>query len=354
MSIPTDEEARARLAKLMEALQVGSYSSAPAARPVPAPTIPQAKDDVTLTQYTIKREKTQMGKKSQSGLVQFNIMDGRAFAPATATQKRLDAGVYRVVEMNNQYVFLPHSFPTDQLIRFPDSKSDEVVAEIAKFWEMKPNFDKFGFTHKRGVLLYGPPGTGKTSTIVQIMEKHVENDGLVVLGDTHPAILTQMLQNLREIDPDRRLLVVMEDVEVLARYGSIFTALLDGEKSIGGVVFLATTNYIDQLEQRVKARPSRFDKVIEIGPPPAGARALYLRSRGLSEAEVTAWVALTEGFSFAHLKELVIAVCCFEGELESEAKRLRGMLGLTEPVKKAKYQVRDIEEESADDEDYDE
>lgn len=290
-------------------------------------------------------------KDDSKGLTQFNIVGGRGFAPTTPTKESLDAGIYRIVEMQQQYVFLPHTFPTDALIRFPDSKSDEVIAEIKRFWGLREKFDAFGFTHKRGVLLYGPPGTGKTSTLVQIMENHVADDGLVILGDTHPSVLTDMLVNLREVEPDRKLLVVMEDVEVIARFGSVFTALLDGEKSIGGVVFLATTNYIDQLEERVKARPSRFDQVIEIGPPPRVARELYLKSRNIPADQLEAWLDLTDGFSFAHLKELIVSVAVFGAPLKEQAERLAKMLQIViDKPKKSSYQMRDADYENEHDE----
>ena len=74
-------------------------------------------------------------------------------------------------------------------------------------------------------------------------------------------------------------------------------------------------------------RPSRFDTVRFIGMPTAAARRTYLKAKEptLTDSNLDLWVDNTEGFSIAHLRELVILVQCFERPLEEAIERLESM-----------------------------
>lgn len=254
---------------------------------------------------------------------------GQGFLPATQTTKTLAPGLYDVEATQQGNLFTPRPLVTDRLLRLPDSRSNDVITEIEKFWPLKERFKSFGLTHKRGILLWGPPGSGKTATVSFVIKQMVENGGLVVLAnDTHPIIVADALGDLREIEPERQLVVVMEDIDtIIENYGeSAVLSLLDGENSINNVVFLATTNYPENLDGRVVNRPSRFDRVVKIGMPNAAARKMYLESRDITdEIDIDAWVAATDGFSIAHLKELIIGVCCYGNSFKTEIERLRRM-----------------------------
>lgn len=267
-------------------------------------------------------------KAKDGDLVQY-AKHGGGFVATTSTIRNLKPGVYRIDIVNQVAVFMPHDVVTDNLLRLPDSKSDEVITEIERFWTLKERFQKFGFSHKRGFLLHGPPGSGKTSTIAVVMKQMVADGGIVILGNTHPHTLSGMLQDLREVEPERPLVVVLEDIDtIIEQYGESETlSILDGESSVANVVFLATTNYPENLDGRVTNRPSRFDKVVQIGMPNADARRVYIKSRGmdLTDDDLERWVETTAGFSVAHIKELVISVYCFGNDLEAEAERLAKM-----------------------------
>lgn len=255
--------------------------------------------------------------------------NGAGFIPTSKTFKKLGAGIYRLQHINDMLSFVKHNIPTDTLLRLPDSKSDEVLAEIEKFWSLKEKFKKHGFSHKRGILLWGPPGGGKTSTINLLMNQMVKSGGVVFLGDVPPDWLIYSLPKFRQVEPDRQAIVVLEDLDTLIRkHGeSQVLSLLDGEHSINNVVYIATTNYPENLDGRIANRPSRFDKVIKIDMPNADARKMYLESRNLdlSEKELNRWVIETDGFSIAHLKELIISVVCLGNDFNQEVKRLSEM-----------------------------
>ena len=258
-------------------------------------------------------------------LVQYTLYGG-GYVPATPTIKTLPPNIYRIMSNPNATWFQPHEVITDELLRLPDSKSDEVIAEIEKFWTLKEKFLRYGFSHRRGIMLWGPPGSGKTATISIACKDMVKKGGIVVLGDCHPNTLATMLHNLRTIEPDRPVTVLLEDIDTIIRnHGeSEVLSLLDGEYTINNVVYIATTNYPENLDGRVINRPSRFDRIVKIDMPNGPARKLYLESRGI-EGDVDKWVELTSGFSIAHIKELIIGVCCFGNKLEDEVKRLSAM-----------------------------
>lgn len=243
------------------------------------------------------------------------------------TLPKLKADVYEIQMMPDRaFALVPHDIQTDSLIKADKGAAVDCINEIERFWTLKAEYLKYGYMHKRGFLLYGPPGTGKTSTMNQIMADTIGKDGVVVLAPLdHPRVLINMLRSLREAEPDRNVVVVMEDLDTLIRYGeSELLSLLDGEHAIDNVVFIATTNYIEMLPSRIVNRPSRFDKQLEIAGPDDEMRRKYLKSRNVPDLATEMIVKVSEGLSMAHLKELIISVVILGGDLDVEVKRLKG------------------------------
>lgn len=269
-------------------------------------------------------------KKYPAGADVQYAYNGPGFVPVSKTVAKLEAGIYSIAGINNQWTFVPHKLVSDQLLRLPDSKSEYVIQEIERFWGLKKQFKEFGYTHKRGFLLWGPPGSGKTATVTMVVKNMVSRNGLVFLADSNPSIVATMLRRFREVEPNRPALVILEDLDAYVRqHGeSEVLSILDGENSINNVVYIATTNYPENLDPRVINRPSRFDLIMFIDMPNADARRLYLKSRDtkLSDTDIETWVKETDGFSIAHLKELIVGVCLFGKPAADEIKRLRAMM----------------------------
>jgi len=218
---------------------------------------------------------------------------------------------------------------TDTLIDLPDTSCDEVVNEIEQFWGMKKEFDKRGFLHKRGILMFGEPGSGKTSAIQQLIKKIIERNGMAIYADD-PHVLTACLQLLRRIETNRPAIVVLEDFETLTdrdRRENEWLSVLDGEAQIDNVVFLATTNYIQRLDKRFTDRPSRFDLIVPVFMPSIRARAIFLKTKepSLTLKELKHWVEVSDGFSIAHLKEMIVGARCYGKKIDEVVDRLREM-----------------------------
>lgn len=253
-----------------------------------------------------------------------------AFYGVAKAHERVPPGMYRC-ELSDRLgpVLLRQKIALDGIIHLPDSASDQVVAEIRAFRGMAERFAAHGFLHKRGVLLWGPAGSGKTVTVHQICQLVVSDEGGVALMVDIPRAAAECLQLIRRIEPERPIVAIFEDIDALVdRYGeNEFLALLDGEAQVNNIIFIASTNYPERLDARFVDRPSRFDTVRYIGMPGAEARMVYLTAKApaLVNGQLEAYVEASEGFSIAHLKELVVLTQCFGYPLQAAVERLAKM-----------------------------
>lgn len=217
----------------------------------------------------------------------------------------------------------------DRLIDLPDSESERLLEEVIQFRGLRPVFAEYGFLYKRGILLWGPPGSGKTVTIQQLLKLFVTNGDGIALMVENPHLAAQCMHMIRKIEPERQILAIMEDIDALIdNHGeSGFLNLLDGESQLQNVVYVATTNYPERLDKRFVDRPSRFDTLRYIGMPSAAAREAYLKAKmpGAATGTIAEYVAGTDGFSVAYLRELVVLTQCFSLPLDVALARLRKM-----------------------------
>ncbi len=262
-------------------------------------------------------------------------VSGRDYFPAESSVDKLKPAQYSIkFSQGNGVYFSERDINLDNLLVLPDSNSEKVLNHIEDFWKNEDVFREYGFLWKRGIMLWGPPGSGKTSTVQQLSKSIVDAGGITVYC-TNPEITSLGLDVMRRIEPDRPIIVIFEDIDaIISEYGeSDILALLDGELQVDNVVFIATTNYPGRLDKRFINRPSRFDEIIKIPMPSKAAREFYLSEKNprldSEPHELQEWVNSSEGFSVAHLKELIISVECFGNSLNSSIKRLRSMMEAT-------------------------
>lgn len=224
----------------------------------------------------------------------------------------LPSGYYSIREnyegyyLQKKYVFL------DELFLLPDTTIKDVVADIQTFWQRKDKYKEYNITYKRGIMLHGAPGTGKSSVINFLIHILVtEFNGLVF---DYAYGCEEMIRQVRLMQPEKPIMVIMEDIDGILASGSTskILNLLDGNSQIDNIVYLATTNYLDRLEPRIKNRPSRFDRKFEIGFPDESVRKFFieqkLKEQDLSNIDIATWVRDTDGMTLSHLKELIVSV----------------------------------------------
>ena len=124
--------------------------------------------------------------------------------------------------------------------------------------------------------MHGPAGTGKTSLCRLVLDDVAERGGIGILAD-NVRVLSKALKNLRKVQPDVPVVVVIEDLDSALQDEEFFLDLLDGHaQGFQKVVFLATTNHLKRLPDRIKNRPSRFDRKFLVGSICAESRRVFL------------------------------------------------------------------------------
>lgn len=262
---------------------------------------------------------------------QYGIVSNGIYSPNPQTRKKLPAGAFEFVETRTGFLFKKKNLETDDLLVLPDNRMTQLLTEIDMFWKTYDNFNKFGFLHRRGVLLYGPQGSGKSLLIQQICKNCIDEGDVVFICNSHPHVFQMGLEYFRQIEPERRCVCVFEDIDALNdEYGEEeLLMLLDGENVINRCLNIASTNYPERLDKRLVARPRRFDRVIKIDMPSADVRRFYLEQKlkiSKDNDDIDKWIEATDGFSFAALAELVISVKCLNKEFDESLKTIKGLL----------------------------
>jgi len=259
---------------------------------------------------------------------QWKIAQSGVFEACGATASKLPPSAYTcALEQFGQIQFHARDLQVDALIDFEGSLPGKILDEIESFWSLGENFQKHGFLHRRGYLLYGPQGSGKSSVVHQVVHRIIKKGHVAVFCE-HPGLLTRGMELFRRVEVDRPVVCVFEDIDaIIEMHGdSELLAWLDGSHQINKVINLATTNYPERLDRRIVSRPRRFDRILKIETPTASMRRTYLEKKLPdleTQGELTRWVDLTEGLSFAALAELVISVVCLGNKLEDTVELLR-------------------------------
>lgn len=270
---------------------------------------------------------------SLDNYVQWSISDGNIFIPSKKTCKSLTPGIYTISrDSYGNMLFEKNNLYVDDLLIFPETPVHEVVDEIKLFWTKEEEYKNFGLLYKRGILLWGPPGSGK-SAILQLVSQDIIERGGIVIKFNVPEYYVMAMPLLREIQPDLPVVVLMEDIDSTIEMfnESSILNILDGPDQSRKVVFLATTNYPEKLQERVVSRPSRFDKRIQIPFPSEQTREIYLnhlikKSSKKVTLDIDRWIKDTEDMSLSHLKELFVSVNILESSYEEALKTLNKMI----------------------------
>lgn len=256
---------------------------------------------------------------------------GAGFKATTSTIKTLESGCYDIQADSNGVFVVPALPPSGILLELPEMRSDEVIRVVDNFWNSEKDYkegNEFvvgGAQFKAGVMIYGPPGSGKSCTIKIVSRKLVARGGTVFFSSGHPANTMAFLEDFARVEPNRKSIVILEDIDsLISNFGeSCYLEMLDSAKTINNVLFIATTNYPEHLDPRIYNRPGRFSHVIKIGLPVAATREAYLKAILKNHKDVAEIVRESEGFTIDHLTALVNGVYREKKDLATELKRLR-------------------------------
>lgn len=211
----------------------------------------------------------------------------------------------------------------EEVILAPNMKQS-LIDDVQGFFDNQGLYAHFSVPWKRGVILHGVPGNGKTVSIKALMASlYKRPDSVPSLYvksfetncQTEQFSIKQIFQRARSMAP---CLLVFEDLDSLVNDNirSYFLNEVDGLESNDGILMIGSTNHLDKLDPAISKRPSRFDRKYHFKIPGGEERRLYteywrkklLKNQTVDFPEELCDVIskLSEGFSFAYLKELFV------------------------------------------------
>jgi len=274
----------------------------------------------------------------------YMVKYGNLFYPVQQTTAALPAGFYSPNEDQIGYYLVKKSFDISEFLRFEGSESEVIIKEFSEFWSKKDLYDLHGEVHKRGFMLWGPPGGGKTSTALIIINDFIKNENGVVI-EYAPDYIMGAYESFRKVEPERKVLIVVEDIDTWCGHQGIEHQLLqflDGNVKWSNTIILATTNFPERLPDRLINRPSRFDRVTKIDMPCESHREQYIagKSKKMSDEQKKKMVKDTKNFTFAHIKEMILSVEIFDLDYEETLKRLIKMRNKTDNSSQYEEELR--------------
>ncbi|WP_018261509.1 AAA family ATPase [Methylobacterium sp. WSM2598] len=188
---------------------------------------------------------------------------------------------------------------------------------IFKFVRHREALKQLGQSTRKGLLLYGPTGNGKSLIIRYIASNLPEHTTLLITGDQVGDLLSYM-RIARTLQPS---IVVLEDMDLIGRTREdmnspktevLLNTLLnevDGQRDDADLLFILTTNRVEDIEKALACRPGRVDEAIEIANPDSACRARLIALYGdglvFEDGAVDEFVQRSEGESASSVRVTV-------------------------------------------------
>lgn len=267
-------------------------------------------------------------KKNYAG---FYENSGKFFPVLDRKVEKLKPGAYIVHNSPMEGLFLERTkITSDFIVDIPGTAYDQVVAEFEHFLkpETKNRFNKLGVLYKRSSLLFGPPGTGKTCIVNRISELAI-NSGAIVLFNPNPSLLPAAYQAIEDAQPESLVLVIFEEIEEIINFDETqLLLLLDGAIQKDNIIYLATTNHIEQIPQRI-LRPGRFSSIVKVDYLTEEGRARFINAKTQAIKDdvtpdfINDLTKVSESMTIDEITELIRGRYCLSIPLEELAARIK-------------------------------
>ncbi|KAK4496434.1 hypothetical protein PRZ48_012414 [Zasmidium cellare] len=208
----------------------------------------------------------------------------------------------------------------DDVILDPAMK-DTLIKDVEGFFDSRHIYEEYSVPWKRGIILHGTPGCGKTISIKALMNSLQKRNVASMYVKSFEAQDGQQHSILNIFRVARNMapcMLIFEDLDslVVDKVRSYFLNEVDGLENNDGILMIGSTNHLERLDPGIAKRPSRFDRKYHYKLPGERERLLYCdywrkklqkNSSVDFHEDISQVIAqLTEGFSFAYLKELFV------------------------------------------------
>lgn len=195
----------------------------------------------------------------------FKVVD----AKSTQVVKSVKPGLYNLEIQHS--MFFGTSIYIERNDRYANSTPintgvyGETLSFIDKFMstDMFDIRDEMGMMHKVGMIFNGKIGTGKTFLAGQIAEKLAkEHNALALIMKGEPDIpLHALVDTMRVEDPDRLIVLILDEYEKHNNGNDHMLHFLDGKDSRNNVIVIATVNTTTGIPKEIKDRRGRIEKI---------------------------------------------------------------------------------------------
>ncbi len=237
------------------------------------------------------------------------------------------------IDANCGFLKLNNKLTWDDII-LPVKIREKIRTNVENMFKYADIIKKNNISMRRGLIFAGASGGGKT-LLCKILAKE--------LNTTVIYVLPSHIENLEDIDRVCTMasdlsptLLIIEDIDWIAQSReengpsgliSEFMNKLDGIEEFDNVITIATTNLPDKVEEAVKNRPGRFDRIIKIPNPNEECcrKMLDIFTKDCKKAEELDFDALAKilvsnkKISGAHIKDLCITasiLAIYEGSVD--------------------------------------
>ena len=216
--------------------------------------------------------------KNTSDLKSFNYLEngevGFSCFDTVKSTNELDAGSYNISYLEYPENRLQLNMNSDSEIsrihNFPDKAKIDALFDSFFNGKVIRKISSLGFYHKTGILLYGKEGTGKSTIIKHYYSEAIKRNNALVFHiipiESRIRDCWEFITKIRRIQSNP-IIVIFEELDSYLKYPGnegFLKTMIDGNMSINNCLFMATTNYITDIPQALRSRPSRFKYVLNV------------------------------------------------------------------------------------------